>query len=345
MAESTEKISTIIGPLNFTPDPTATILSAPSISKKTINVQCLLCDKLYTFYAEKDDYLAHLYLEHRLVIADEEQVAIFDEYLTYWRERFAGDVTKLPEYCTTMLMDQLPDGTPAKEEKYYLLCDVLPQDNELRRKLHEKRLQSAMTQHQFERTDTSFERVCLYCRDVVGPTRSAYLEHLFSKHFLQLGKSENLVYVDELIETVQDKMDKLICLFCEKEFKDRPTLKEHMRKKGHKRINPDIKSYDRFFLMNYKYEKQSSYGHRTKQKPGAHTRPVKSQPSTSSHDKKHIPVCTIVLCRTQMQFLFFFIYFIGTEAHAEPNETPAKPQRRQRFRERQQRVQLVRLGW
>lgn len=251
-------------------------------------MQCLLCDKQYQFYSEKDDYLAHLFLEHRLVIADEEQVAIFDEYLKFWREKLADDPSKLPEYCTTMHLDHLPDGTPSKEEKYFLLADILPLDNELRSKLQVKRLEMALAQHQFERTDTTFERVCLYCRDIIKPTRADYLVHLFSKHFLQLGKSENLVYVDELIDTVQDKMANLICIYCEKEFKDRPILKEHMRKKGHKRINPDNKNYDKFFLVNYKNEKQSSYGQRMKhaKQPNAKTR-VAAKPSQHSvHEKR-----------------------------------------------------------
>lgn len=96
-----------------------------------------------------------------------------------------------------------------------------------------------------------FFRGCLYCRDVIQPTRSEYLGHLYSKHFLQLGKSENLVFIDELIDIVELKMKNLVCLYCEKIFKDRMTLKEHMRKKGHKRINPENKFYDRFFLTNY----------------------------------------------------------------------------------------------
>lgn len=226
-------------------------------NQKSIDVRCLLCDETYQFYQAKDDYLAHLFLKHRLVIADEEQVAIFDEYLLFWREKFNGDPNKLPEYCTTMHLDHLPDGTPSKNEKYYLLADILPEDNELRRRLHVKRLETVLAQHQFERTDTTFELGCLYCREIIKSTRANYIEHLFSKHFLQLGKSENLVYVDELIQVVHTKMTNLICLFCEKKFKDRPTLKEHMRKKGHKRINPDNKSYDRFYLVNYKGEKRT----------------------------------------------------------------------------------------
>ncbi|GFW88303.1 zinc finger protein 277 [Trichonephila clavipes] len=48
-----------------------------------------------------------------------------------------------------------------------------------------------------------------------------------------------------------DKDKCLRCFYCEKVFKDWFTLKEHMRKKQHKRINPLNKSYDRFYLINY----------------------------------------------------------------------------------------------
>lgn len=160
----------------------------------------------------------------------------------------------LEEYCTTLLLNHLPDGTPAVNEKYYLLSDILPEDYELRKKLHLKRLEQVLAQHQFERTDQTFERECIHCRDVISPTRACFIEHLFEKHFVILGRSENLVFIDELIDNVQDKLENLICLFCSKKFKDRPTLKEHMRKKGHKRINPDNRAYDKFFLINYKNE-------------------------------------------------------------------------------------------
>lgn len=266
MSKEKEGTSSIIGPLNFSLESTTSKPSAPfeNFLNRSVELTCLLCDSVYTFFDQKDEYLAHLYLEHRLVIGDEDRIALLDDYLFHWREVINGEESKLPEYCTTMMMDQLPDGTPSKNEKYFLLCDVLPQDNELRKKLHVKRLESVLAQHQFEQTDLTFKRTCLYCRDVVKPTRADFLEHLFSKHFLQLGKSENLVFIDELIDTVQRKMDLMLCLYCEKTFKDRPTLKEHMRKKGHKRINPDNKSYDKFFLVNYRNENSNGYGNRTK---------------------------------------------------------------------------------
>lgn len=155
-----------------------------------------------------------------------------------------------------MLLKQTPDGkvTP-HDEKYYLLSEVLPKDAELRDTIKKRCIEKVLAQHQFERTDKNYHRECLYCRDIVDPTRHLFVEHLYNKHGLSLGKPENLVFIDELIEVVQGKLETLICLFCEKLFKDRGVLKEHMRKKFHKRINPDNKAYDKFFLINYNLDK------------------------------------------------------------------------------------------
>uniref|UniRef100_A0A1A9X2H0 C2H2-type domain-containing protein n=1 Tax=Glossina brevipalpis TaxID=37001 RepID=A0A1A9X2H0_9MUSC len=233
-------------------------------------VSCIKCDIVFNFPLGKDDFLGHLFLAHRLVIADVEEIAFLEEYLEYWQKEFKYH--EFEEYCTTMLLDQLPDGTFSKNEKYYLLSDILPKDRELRNKLTEKRLETVLSQHQYELTDRNFQRECLYCRDVISGLRSTYIEHLFSKHFLQLGKPENLVFIDEMIAKVANNLEKLICLYCEKVFKDRATLKEHMRKKGHKRVNPNNRSYDKYFLENYRSttqvhdKKHLSYPQKRKQK-------------------------------------------------------------------------------
>lgn len=153
-----------------------------------------------------------------------------------------------------MLWKQKPDGTKTEEDEiYYLLSDdVLPKDKQIREELQKKTIERVLARHQFERMDRNFNRGCLYCRSQVEPTRYAFVEHHYTKHFLQLGKPENLVFIDELIDFIEEKMKSLICIYCEKVFKDRPTLKEHMRKKGHKRINPENKIYDRYFMCNYK---------------------------------------------------------------------------------------------
>lgn len=43
----------------------------------------------------------------------------------------------------------------------------------------------------------------------------------------------------------------LQCLYCEKIFRDYSTLKDHMRKKQHKKINGHNHTYDRFYAINY----------------------------------------------------------------------------------------------
>lgn len=154
-----------------------------------------------------------------------------------------------------MLLNQLPDGTAAQNVEYLLLSDDLPIDFDLRTRLHRKRLEEVLTQHQFELTDQTYSRKCLFCREVLTATnRAVYLEHLFNQHFLNLGRPTNLVYINELIDDVEDKLNHLICLFCSKVFKDRSSLKDHMRKKGHKRINPKNDSFDKYYLINYKKE-------------------------------------------------------------------------------------------
>lgn len=193
------------------------------------------------------------------MIADVDQITDLQEYFLFWRKEFnqpeTDPDTLLPEFCTTMLLKQLPDGTITKnDEKYYLLSDILPKDRQIRDTLKKKTVEHALATHQFERTDENFKKECLYCRSFPGPTRRDYLEHLFEKHFLHVGKPENLVFIDDLIDSIQDKLNNLICLYCEKVFKDRSTLKEHMRKKGHKRINPDNKKYDKYYLVNYKLD-------------------------------------------------------------------------------------------
>ncbi|XP_065369837.1 zinc finger protein 277 [Calliphora vicina] len=247
---------------------------------ETSNIPCVKCDKTFQFPQHQDDYLGHLFLSHRLVIADVSEIPLLEEYLKYWQLEFQQH--ELEEYCTTMLLDQLPDGSPGKNEKYYLLSDILPKDFELRKKLKKERLEKALAQHQFELTDRNFSRECLYCRDVITGLRSLYLEHLFNKHFLQLGKPENLIFIDELIGKVQDNLENLICLYCEKVFKDRVTLKEHMRKKAHKRINPNNKNYDKYFLQNYKFPDHITH---TRNQQKRHNKPPQqqqTQPQTTS---------------------------------------------------------------
>ena len=55
----------------------------------------------------------------------------------------------------------------------------------------------------------------------------------------------------ELIETLHGRLESLQCLSCAKLFKDRNTLKDHMRKKSHRGLNKEDRSFDKFYLINY----------------------------------------------------------------------------------------------
>lgn len=70
-------------------------------------------------------------------------------------------------------------------------------------------------------------------------------------HGFNVGLPDNLVYKDEFLDLLQEKLNNLNCLYCEKTFRDRTVLKEHMRKKQHRKINPNNKVYDRFYMINY----------------------------------------------------------------------------------------------
>lgn len=150
-----------------------------------------------------------------------------------------------------MLVDTKSGDIVAENQKYYLLSDILPIENQLRRDLQQKRLERILEHQKLERENKNFERECLFCRNVLKGTRFDFLTHLQDKHNFYIAKLDNLIFTSDLIEKLNDKLANCICVYCEKVFKDRVILKEHMRKKGHKRINPNNKDYDVYFISNY----------------------------------------------------------------------------------------------
>lgn len=137
------------------------------------------------------------------------------------------------------------DSTRAK---YFLLSTLIKEDSKLR---HELRLERVLKVQEFERTDCSYMKPCLFCRLNFEGKRQDYLKHLSEQHNLQLGNPQNLVFISELVDFIEDKLNKLVCIYCEKVFPERTVLKEHMRKKLHKRINPLNKCYDKYYIVNY----------------------------------------------------------------------------------------------
>lgn len=80
--DNSKTISTIVGPLNFSES------SKHSSRDQAKDVTCLSCSKIFPFPDEKDLYLAHLFLTHKIVISDEQQIGLLD--LRYGRSKFQG---------------------------------------------------------------------------------------------------------------------------------------------------------------------------------------------------------------------------------------------------------------
>jgi hypothetical protein len=90
---------------------------------------------------------------------------------------------------------------------------------------------------------------CLFCAEAYPP--HALINHMFTFHSFVAGKPDNMVFVPELVEKLREKLESLVCVCCEKTFKDRATLHAHMKKKRHMRLPREGSEYDRFFIVQY----------------------------------------------------------------------------------------------
>ena len=111
-----------------------------------------------------------------------------------------------------------------------------------------------VVQYQDEDRLSAFDEMCLFCSKEFRGGRSAcvdFFRHMNDTHQFNIGHPDNMVFVKELIETLRARLTSLQCLNCSKLFKDRSTLKDHMRKKSHRGLNRDDRSFDKFYLINY----------------------------------------------------------------------------------------------
>ncbi|XP_050025767.1 zinc finger protein 277 isoform X2 [Dermacentor andersoni] len=219
--------------------------------EETNEVACIFCD--IAFHVNKtsnfQNLLTHLLNAHKFVITNFSGVADPQGYFAYWKERFR-EIADIREVCVAMKSNsgQNDVGT---SEFYFLLSDKLPEDDDIRRKLRKSKLDDVLASQELERSDTSFRRTCLFCKQIFTENRAALLNHMARDHNFSVGRPDNLVYVEDFLDVLEDKLNKLQCLYCEKTFKNWQTLKEHMRKKQHKKINPHNKVYDKYYVVNY----------------------------------------------------------------------------------------------
>jgi len=210
---------------------------------------CLFCSEMFQHPEEHKQFLQHLLLDHDFVIDNVKLIANFPAYIRYWRTKFR--VTSPSQHCTTMRARAAVGEGRQEERQFLFLSDsTSSEDRELRAKLQAERLEFVLAVQEEERHCQQFQRGCLFCRQEFSSS-SQLLDHMAFDHNFSVGQPDNLVFVSELLDAVEAKLEALLCLYCEGVFKTRDVLKEHMRKKGHKKLNPRNTCWDRFYLVNY----------------------------------------------------------------------------------------------
>ena len=142
------------------------------------------------------------------------------------------------------------DDDEGEEREFLFLSDVVPEDKELRKQLQMDRLEFVLQVQEEERRNENFKRGCLFCRQEFT-SAAELLSHMAFDHNFNIGQADNIVFIEEFLDKIDQKLEQLVCLYCEKLFKSREVLKEHMRKKMHKKLNPKNKEWDKYYLVNY----------------------------------------------------------------------------------------------
>nr|XP_045618052.1 zinc finger protein 277-like isoform X1 [Procambarus clarkii] len=210
-------------------------------------VPCIFCDEIFSVMKDEQPLLHHLSVQHKFIIGNVEQVADLRQYILYWGKLRS---LNLQDYCVVFNTNSEP-GAKAMSETYYLLCSKLAEDNKLRMALGQMKLKYIVEQKEKERNDVDFSRKCIYCSQIVFGGVTNCFRHLTVHHGFSLGNPDNIVYGAQLLDILEEKLHKLLCLFCEKTFKTHRMLREHMRKQQHRSLNPKNKIYDKFYLRNY----------------------------------------------------------------------------------------------
>ncbi|KAI0221927.1 hypothetical protein LSAT2_026809 [Lamellibrachia satsuma] len=146
--------------LSFTPGGSTDVREVTQVGLET-DVGCLMCQQQFDVTETQDVLLRHLLQQHKLVIADVKLVANFKKYIDYWRQRFKD--APVTDFCS-VIKTNTKHSDVEPEESYYLLCDALPEDKNLRVKLQKDKLEEVLAQQQTEREDTTFSHDCLFCR-------------------------------------------------------------------------------------------------------------------------------------------------------------------------------------
>ncbi|KAJ3028307.1 hypothetical protein HK097_005994, partial [Rhizophlyctis rosea] len=190
--------------------------------------------------------LEHLKNEHGVLIAEPRGALPFlEKYINYWARRAAQ------KGAENVGGEKTEETTSSGRPIYIVGKELIEEDKGYREKLQREKLNEMLKVQDRERHEDSLQpRKCLFCK-LVCDSRMALFKHMFNEHGFNIGLPDNLVEVNEFLDTLQIKLASLQCLYCEKIFKTSAVLRKHMRKKKHFKINPRNWGYDRFYIINY----------------------------------------------------------------------------------------------
>eukprot|EP00116_Pleurobrachia_bachei_P005781 sb/3466043/ len=214
-----------------------------------LNGPCLLGDCPYIWEESsnpQESILKHLLETHKVVVANVNTVYDLAGYCKYWRFKVTEDFKHYSQSTGTIgqflhgfSVKPTADSSVDKQEgMFYMLNDTTNEDISLRHRLFAETQRKVLNQQQVERNRDDFKIKCLFCPETISGTRFTLSEHLYDQHSFTLGHPDNLVYTEEFIERLRAKMTRAECLYCDKVFRDYKILREHMRKKLHKKVNP-----------------------------------------------------------------------------------------------------------
>ncbi|XP_065220935.1 zinc finger protein 277 [Planococcus citri] len=209
---------------------------------------CFVCSKKFSLDNGVEDLLTHICFTHRIIIENIDQIADFKKYMEYYAKRYKE--AALNTFAKEIVIEVPERDSTPKEQKYYLLGNFIPEDENLRKTLHSKRLKAAQKQQVKDMSDKLYIRHCFYCHQTIRVTNIQLTNHL-KWHGFQLGHPEKLVYMEKFVEAIEGTFRSLYCLYCNMKFDSCRSLMTHMEEKNHLKIHPNDRFYDQFYMINY----------------------------------------------------------------------------------------------
>ena len=103
----------------------------------------------------------------------------------------------------------------APQEFFFLLSDELPEDRQLRERLNGRRLERILQYQEHDRARSDFSQMCIFCSTKFEGSYAQVVEffnHMSSKHQFNVGHPDNMVFIEEFIETIRTRLNAFQCL-------------------------------------------------------------------------------------------------------------------------------------